>query len=214
MPTPRSDQTGSYTCSFCGKAQSQVKRLIAGPDRVFICDECVGLCGQIISEESPNPAPRRQRPHGQGHQPQVALQQARRVRHRPGARQEGPQRRGLQPLQARLVEAALLRRRAAEVQHPAPRPRRLRQDAAGPDAGEDPRRALRDSRRHLAHRGGLRRRGRREHPPPADPGRRLRHLPRRAGDHLHRRDRQDRPQEPQPVHHARRLRGGSAAGAA
>ncbi len=45
----------NYHCSFCGKAQGQVKRLIAGPDRVFICDECVALCGQIISEESPTP---------------------------------------------------------------------------------------------------------------------------------------------------------------
>lgn len=42
-----------YQCSFCGKAQGQVKRLIAGPDRVFICDECVTLCDQIIAEESP-----------------------------------------------------------------------------------------------------------------------------------------------------------------
>ncbi len=42
-----------YQCSFCGKAQGQVKRLIAGPDRVFICDECVTLCDQIITEESP-----------------------------------------------------------------------------------------------------------------------------------------------------------------
>ena len=42
-----------YQCSFCGKSQAQVKRLIAGPDRVFICDECVNLCDQIISEENP-----------------------------------------------------------------------------------------------------------------------------------------------------------------
>ena len=42
-----------YQCSFCGKAQDQVKRLIAGPDRVYICDECVALCDQIIAEESP-----------------------------------------------------------------------------------------------------------------------------------------------------------------
>jgi ATP-dependent Clp protease ATP-binding subunit ClpX len=52
MPTSRSGQS-TYHCSFCGKAQGQVKRLIAGPDRVFICDECVALCGQIITEESP-----------------------------------------------------------------------------------------------------------------------------------------------------------------
>ena len=42
-----------YRCSFCDKAQAQVKRLIAGPDRVFICDECVVLCDQIISEDGP-----------------------------------------------------------------------------------------------------------------------------------------------------------------
>lgn len=42
-----------YQCSFCGKTQAQVRRLIAGPDRVFICDECVNLCEQIIAEETP-----------------------------------------------------------------------------------------------------------------------------------------------------------------
>ena len=46
----------SYQCSFCGKAQNQVKRLIAGPERVFICDECVALCGQIITEENTTPS--------------------------------------------------------------------------------------------------------------------------------------------------------------
>ena len=44
--------TQDYLCSFCSKPQAQVKRLIAGPDRVFICDECVELCQQIISEET------------------------------------------------------------------------------------------------------------------------------------------------------------------
>ena len=52
MPTARTGQA-SYQCSFCGKVQAQVKRLIAGPDRVFICDECVTLCEQIITEETP-----------------------------------------------------------------------------------------------------------------------------------------------------------------
>ena len=46
-----SSTQNDYTCSFCSKQQIQVKRLIAGPDRVFICDECVVLCEQIISEE-------------------------------------------------------------------------------------------------------------------------------------------------------------------
>jgi len=37
-------------CSFCGKSQKQVKKLIAGPG-VYICDECIGLCNEIIEEE-------------------------------------------------------------------------------------------------------------------------------------------------------------------
>lgn len=37
-------------CSFCGKSQEQVKRLIAGPN-VYICDECIDLCQEIIHEE-------------------------------------------------------------------------------------------------------------------------------------------------------------------
>ena len=37
-------------CSFCGKSQHEVKKLIAGPS-VFICDECVDLCNDIITEE-------------------------------------------------------------------------------------------------------------------------------------------------------------------
>ena len=37
-------------CSFCGKSQDQVKKLIAGPE-VYICDECVDLCNQILDEE-------------------------------------------------------------------------------------------------------------------------------------------------------------------
>ncbi|HXF50138.1 MAG TPA: ATP-dependent Clp protease ATP-binding subunit ClpX [Dehalococcoidia bacterium] len=41
-----------YHCSFCGKNQDQVKRLIAGPGAVYICDECVELCREIIDEEA------------------------------------------------------------------------------------------------------------------------------------------------------------------
>jgi hypothetical protein len=39
------------TCSFCGKTQHEVKKLIAGPPPMFVCDECVGLCNEIIDEE-------------------------------------------------------------------------------------------------------------------------------------------------------------------
>ena len=37
-------------CSFCGKSQEQVRKLIAGPG-VYICDECVELCNEILDEE-------------------------------------------------------------------------------------------------------------------------------------------------------------------
>jgi len=46
---------GKYHCSFCGKSQDQVRRLIAGPGAVYICDECVDLCREIIDEESAPP---------------------------------------------------------------------------------------------------------------------------------------------------------------
>jgi len=42
-------------CSFCGKSQHEVKKLIAGPS-VFICDECIDLCNEIIRDELPNTA--------------------------------------------------------------------------------------------------------------------------------------------------------------
>ncbi len=49
---PRKDfQGGQLTCSFCGKSQREVRKLIAGPT-VYICDECIRLCTEIIEEES------------------------------------------------------------------------------------------------------------------------------------------------------------------
>ncbi len=39
------------SCSFCGKDQREVRKLIAGPS-VFICDECVHLCDEIVAEEA------------------------------------------------------------------------------------------------------------------------------------------------------------------
>ena len=45
-------------CSFCGKSQHEVRKLIAGPS-VYICDECVDLCNDIISEEIREITPRK-----------------------------------------------------------------------------------------------------------------------------------------------------------
>ncbi|HBE09191.1 MAG TPA: ATP-dependent Clp protease ATP-binding subunit ClpX, partial [Lachnospiraceae bacterium] len=44
------EEKGKLRCSFCNKSQDQVKRLIAGPN-VYICDECVSICQDIIDEE-------------------------------------------------------------------------------------------------------------------------------------------------------------------
>lgn len=38
-------------CSFCGKTEEQVRKLIAGPDNAFICDQCIGICTEILEEE-------------------------------------------------------------------------------------------------------------------------------------------------------------------
>jgi len=46
----REEGHGNLQCSFCGKSQKEVKKLIAGPT-VYICDECIGLCNDIIAEE-------------------------------------------------------------------------------------------------------------------------------------------------------------------
>ena len=45
-----SDEKGQVKCSFCGKTQEQVRKLVAGPG-VYICDECIELCNEIIEEE-------------------------------------------------------------------------------------------------------------------------------------------------------------------
>jgi ATP-dependent Clp protease ATP-binding subunit ClpX len=49
----KKDEKDSLFCSFCGKSQKEVKKLIAGPT-VFVCDECVELCMDIIKEDSKN----------------------------------------------------------------------------------------------------------------------------------------------------------------
>ena len=38
-------------CSFCNKTQAQVRKLIAGPNGTYICDECIAICSEIIEEE-------------------------------------------------------------------------------------------------------------------------------------------------------------------
>jgi len=50
-----------FHCSFCGKRRREVRKLISGP-RVFICDECVALCNDIIAKEEAAERPKHPRP--------------------------------------------------------------------------------------------------------------------------------------------------------
>ena len=94
-------------CSFCNKDQNDVRKLIAGPT-VFICDECVEVCNDIIADDNRFERPRRHALDAAGAAGNQEV--PRRVRHRPGADQEEARGRGLQPLQAHrdpeAVEAA------------------------------------------------------------------------------------------------------------
>src|ERR1700740_207311 len=46
--------TKTLYCSFCFKSQHQVSKLISGPASIFICDECIGLCNEIIAGRFPD----------------------------------------------------------------------------------------------------------------------------------------------------------------
>lgn len=51
MSNPEDADDPQFRCSFCGKSKTEVRRLIAGP-QVFICDECVALCAEILQADS------------------------------------------------------------------------------------------------------------------------------------------------------------------
>ena len=200
-------------CSFCGKSQHEVRKLIAGPS-VFICDECIELCNDIIREETQRPTTAQKAQKSDLPSPheicEILDQYV--IGQDPG--QEDPLGRGLQPLQAAEDRRQAGRRRARQVEHPADRADGLGQDAARADARAAAQRPLRDRRCDHAHRSRLRRRGRREHHPEAAAEVRLRRREGAARHRLHRRDRQDLAQVRQPVDHPRRLGRGRAAGAA
>jgi hypothetical protein len=50
---PPAKKTGPIHCNFCGRSTREVKKMIAGPN-VFICDECIDLCVDIIREDRPD----------------------------------------------------------------------------------------------------------------------------------------------------------------
>ena len=213
VPTERKrDDHGNLSCSFCGKSQKEVKKLIAGPT-VYICDECIGLCNDIIAEEiekesesfglAPVPKPAEIKTVLDDYV--IGQERAKKILavavHNHYKRID--------------AKVGVGGRRARQVEHPAARPDRLRQDAARADAGQDPQRAVRDRGRHQPDRGRLRRRGRREHHRQPAAERRPRHREGAArASSTSTRSTRSRARATTPVDHPRRLGRGRAAGAA
>ena len=142
-------------CSFCGKSQKQVKKLIAGPG-VYICDECIELCNEIIEEELSDTEEvsfaELPKPHeiydfldeyvvGQEQAKKVlsvaVYNHYKRVRVGQRTKEEDVE---LQKSNILLVGSD-----------------RVGQDAAGPDPGPAAQRSVRHRRRHRPHRGRVRR---------------------------------------------------------
>ncbi len=148
-------------CSFCGKSQKQVKKLIAGPG-VYICDECIDLCNEIIEEELNEttevgldelPKPREIFEFLNSYvigQETAKKSLAVAVYNHYKRVQTGVTTTGAKHSKEDAVEVAKSNILVIG-------PTGLRQDLPRPDAGPDAQRAVRDRRRHRADRGRLRR---------------------------------------------------------
>ena len=153
----RHDDGKLLYCSFCGKSQHEVRKLIAGPS-VFVCDECVELCNDIIREELEDRAERARDKLPKPHEIKKVLDEYVIGQERAKKTLSVAVYNHYKRLQTRSGGARSQgRRRDRQEQHPADRPDRLRQDAAGRDARAPAQRAVHDRRRHHADRSGLRR---------------------------------------------------------
>ncbi len=198
-------------CSFCGKSQKQVKKLIAGPG-VYICDECIELCNDIIAEELADtteltfedlPKPKEIYEFlndyviGQEYAKKILSVAVYNHYKRVQAGNNGPHDNEVELAKSNILllgptgcGKTLLAQTLARMLNV---PFAIADATALTEAGyvgEDVENILLE----------------------ADPGRRLRREAGRDGHHLHRRDRQDRPQVGEPVDHAGRLRRGRATG--
>jgi ATP-dependent Clp protease ATP-binding subunit ClpX len=140
-------------CSFCGKSQKQVKKLIAGPG-VYICDECIDLCNEIIEEELSETSELKF----------DDLTKPREIYEFLNDYVIG------QESAKKILSVAVYNHykrvqfgtshdndvEFAEVEHLAHRPHRLWQDVPRSDARSHAQRAVRDRGRHRAHRSRLR----------------------------------------------------------
>ena len=199
-------------CSFCGKTQKQVKKLIAGPG-VYICDECIDLCNDIIAEERDEsaelsfedlPKPREifdflnDYVVGQEYAKKIlsvaVYNHYKRVQAGPPSAEDGVElsKSNILLLGPTGCGKTLLAQTLARMLNV---PFAIADATALTEAGY----VGEDVENISAE---------------ADPGGRLRREAGRDRDHLHRRDRQDRPQEREPLHHPRRVGRGGAAGAA
>ena len=198
------------TCSFCGKSKKDVSVMISGIN-AHICERCVGQAQQILNEEN--------KIRSNSKAPKFNLVKPREMKDYLDQYVVG------QDEAKKVMSVAVYNHYKRLMQKPQKDDvvieksniimvgrNRHRQNLPDPDAGQHPASTLLHRRRHRADRSRLRGRGRGKHPHPPTASRRLQRGSRRARYRLHRRNRQDCPQERQPQYHARRERRGCAAG--
>src|SRR3970040_108973 len=147
------DRSGNLVCSFCGKSQDEVRKLIAGPT-VYICDECIDLCNDIIAEEcdqeeslsSTSAVPKPAEIKKVLDQYVIGQERAKKILAV-----------AVHNHYKRIDSSLVTRRGAAEVRHPAGGAHRLRETAARTDPRALPPGAVCDRRCDQPHRGRLRR---------------------------------------------------------